>query len=70
MCLVELLILENLHFATDCNKLCVLEQKLLPFTDFGSHLGGYLEFTHLDTHEVILEYLVELLIYIYIYENL
>ena len=60
---VGFLILENLHFATDFNKLCAQEQKLYPFNDFSSHLGGHLGFTHLDMLGVLLLYLVELLIY-------
>ena len=67
MCLVELLILENLYFDSDFDKLAALGQKLQPFTYFGGHLGGHLGFTHLDIPEVILMYLVELLIYVNLY---
>ena len=68
--LVELLILENLHFATNFIKLSAIEQKLWLSIGFdgslgsciGSHFGGHLGFTHLDMTEVILMYLDELLI--------
>ena len=39
MYLVELLIYENLYFATNFTKLSALEQKLCPFLGFDSHLG-------------------------------
>ena len=67
MCLVELLILENLYFATGFNKLSALGQKLQPITYFGSHLGSHLGFTDLDIPEVILMCLVDLLIYVNLY---
>ena len=67
MCLVELLILENLYFDSDFNKLSALGQKLQAFKYFGSHLGSHLGFTHLDMPEVILMCLVELLIYVNLY---
>ena len=34
---------------------------------FGGHIGGHLEFAHLDISEVILRYLVRLLIYENVY---
>ena len=51
MCLVELLICENLYF-----------NKLWPFNDFGDHLGSHLEFTHFHNSEVIAMCLVDLLL--------
>ena len=67
MCPVELLILENLYFATGFNKLSALGQKLQQIIYFGSHLGGHLGFTNLDMPEVILMCLVDLLIYVNLY---
>ena len=68
--LVELLILENLHFASNFTKLSAIEQTLWLSIGFdwslgsciGSHLGGHLGFAHLDMTEVILMYQDELLI--------
>ena len=54
MCLVELLIPENLYFDTAFTKLSALGQKLKLFTHFGNHLGSHLAFTYLDMHGVIL----------------
>ena len=62
MYLHELLILENICFAT-AFTLVAIEQKLQPFINFGNHLGSHLEFQYLHIPEVILMYLCELLRY-------
>ena len=66
VCLVELHICENLYFATNFIKLSALEQKIWTFIDFGSHLGchigSHLGFSYLDTMDVILLHIFDLLI--------
>ena len=63
-----MLIHENIFFATNFVKLSTLNQKLWQFINFGcGHLGGHLVFSYVDTQEVILLYLDELLIYENIY---
>ena len=44
MYLVELLIWENIYFATNFIKLSALEQKLWPFIGFDGYLGSHLGF--------------------------
>ena len=59
----ELLICENIYFATNFVKLAVLKQKLWQFIHFGGHLDGHLGFSHLYTSEVIFMYSIELFIH-------
>ena len=60
--LFKMLILENLYFTSNIIELSAFEPKLPPFINFDVHLGGHLEFTHLDSPEVILVCLVAFLI--------
>ena len=58
MNLGELLIIENLYFATNSIKLFALEQELWPFVAFsgffGDHIGCHIGFDHFDMPDVIL----------------
>ena len=57
-----MLILENIHFATNFKKLSGLEPKIWQFIHFGSRFGGHLEFGNFKTPEVIFMYLNGMLI--------
>ena len=62
MYLNEMLLLENMHFATNFKKLSGLQPKIWQFIHFGSHFGSHLEFCNCKTPEVIFMYLNGMLI--------